>query len=60
MTRSWMVAVGILLIFGCADVSQNNQIAGGCSESSEPVGENEYVSPSPSPSPSDTTAPTIS
>ena len=62
MTRSWMVAVGILLIFGCADVSQNNQIAGGCSESLEPVGENEYVSPSPSPSPSpsDTTAPTIS
>ena len=51
-----MVAVGILLIFGCADVSQNNQIAGGGSESSEPVGENEYVSPSPS----DTTAPTIS
>ena len=60
MIRSWIVALGILLIFGCADVPQDKQFAAGCSESSDSGGENVYLPPSPSPSTPDTTAPTVS
>tara|TARA_A100001015_G_scaffold8131_1_gene10003 strand:+ start:273 stop:734 length:462 start_codon:yes stop_codon:yes gene_type:complete len=47
-----------MLVFGCADVSKENQLQTGCSESSESTPENVYVSPAPSTP--DTTAPTIS
>ncbi len=60
MLRTLSVVLGILLIFGCADVSQESQLQTGCSGGSESTPENVYVSPSPtSPTPSDTTAPTV-
>ena len=57
MLRTLSVVLGILLIFGCADVSKESQLQTGCSGGSESTPENEYVSPSPSGP--DTTPPTI-
>ncbi len=58
MMKQMLIVIGILLIFGCADVSKENQLQTGCSGGSESTPENEYISPAPTPS--DTTAPTIS
>ena len=58
MLKQILIVLGILLVFGCADVSKENQLQTGCSEGSESTPENEYVSPAPSTP--DTTAPTIS
>ena len=57
MLKQILIVLGILLVFGCADVSKENQLQTGCSEGSEPTPANEYVSPAPSTP--DTTAPTI-
>ena len=61
MLRTLSVVFGILLIFGCADVSKESQLQTGCSGGSESTPENVYVSPAPTPTPtpSDTTAPTV-
>jgi hypothetical protein len=58
MSKQILIVLGILLVFGCADVSKENQLQTGCSESSESTPANEYVSPAPSTP--DTKAPTIS
>mgnify|MGYP002214510641 CR=1 FL=1 len=58
MSKQILIVLGIMLVFGCADVSKENQLQTGCSESSESTPENVYVSPAPSTP--DTTAPTIS
>ena len=49
--QQMLIVLGILLVFGCADVSKENQLQTGCSEGSESTPANEYVSPSPTPSP---------
>jgi alpha-tubulin suppressor-like RCC1 family protein len=41
-------------VFGCADVSKENQLQTGCSEGSESTPENQYVSPAPAPTPEPT------
>jgi hypothetical protein len=51
MSKQILIVLGILLIFGCADVSKENQLQTGCSEGSESTPENEYVSPAPNPAP---------
>ena len=51
MLRTLSVVLGILLIFGCADVSKENQFQTGCSEGSESTPENVYVPPAPAPAP---------
>ena len=56
MLRTLSVVLGILLIFGCADTPQENQLAAGCSEGSESPSENVYVSPAPTPAPTPTVA----
>ena len=55
MLKQALIALGILTVFACADVPTSNEqfITGGCSEGSDSVGENQYLTP-------DTTAPTIS
>ena len=58
MSKQILIVLGIMLVFGCADVSKENQLQTVCSESSESTPENVYVSPAPSTP--DTTAPTIS
>ena len=49
MLRTLSVVLGILLIFGCADVSKENQLQTGCSGDSESTPENVYVPPAPTP-----------
>ena len=51
MLRTFSVVFGILLIFGCADVSKESQLQTGCSGGSESTPENEYVAPEPTPTP---------
>ena len=51
MSKQILIVLGILLIFGCADVSKENQLQTGCSEGSESTPENVYVSPAPTPAP---------
>ena len=46
-----LIVLGILLVFGCADVSKENQLQTGCSEGSESTPDNQYVSPAPTPAP---------
>ena len=50
-----LIVLGILLVFGCADVPDRNKqfITGGCTEGSGSASENQYVTP-------DNNAPTIS
>ena len=57
MSKQILIVLGILLVFGCADVSKENQLQTGCSEGSESTPANEYVSPAPAPAP--TPAPTV-
>ena len=54
MSKQILIVLGILLVFGCADVSKENQLQTGCSEGSESTPENEYVSPAPTPAPAPT------
>ena len=50
MGKQALVILGILLILGCADKPQGKQYQSGCSEGSNSVPENEFVSPEvPSP-----------
>ena len=56
MLRTLSVVLGILLIFGCADVSKESQLQTGCSGDSESPSENVYVSPAPTPAPTPTVA----
>jgi hypothetical protein len=51
MSKQILIVLGILLIWGCADVSKENQFQTGCSESSESTPENVYVPPAPAPAP---------
>ena len=51
MSKLILIVLGILLIWGCADVSKENQFQTGCSESSESTPENVYVPPAPAPAP---------
>ena len=51
MLKQILIVLGILLVFGCADVSKENQLQTGCSEGSESTPANEYVSPTPTPTP---------
>lgn len=51
MWKQLLIIIGILLMLGCADEQQGKQYQAGCSESSESVPENEYVSPAPVPKP---------
>ena len=51
MMKQILIVLGILWIFGCADVSKESQFQTGCSEGSESTPENEYVSPAPTPTP---------
>ena len=51
MSKQILIVLGILLIFGCADVSKENQLQTGCSEGSESTPENVYVAPAPNPAP---------
>ncbi len=51
MLRTLSVVLGILLIFGCADVSKESQLQTGCSGDSESTPENVYVPPAPTPTP---------
>jgi alpha-tubulin suppressor-like RCC1 family protein len=47
MLKQALIVLGILLAFGCADVpDENKQLAScGCSDCSDPVPENQYVTP---------------
>ena len=47
MSKQILIVLGILLVFGCADVSKENQLQTGCSEGSESTPENVYVAPAP-------------
>ena len=58
MLRTLSVVLGILLIFGCADVSKESQLQTGCSGGAESTPENEYVSPAPTPTPTAAPYPT--
>jgi hypothetical protein len=59
MSKQILIVLGILLVFGCADVSKEDQLQTGCSGGSESTPENEYVSPAPTPAPTPTdTTPT--
>ena len=50
MRQQVLVVLGILLILGCADEPQGKQYQSGCSEGSNSIPENEFVSPeAPSP-----------
>jgi alpha-tubulin suppressor-like RCC1 family protein len=51
MSKQILIVLGILLIFGCADVSKENQLQTGCSGDSESTPENVYVAPAPTPAP---------
>ncbi len=51
MLRTLSVVLGILLIFGCADVSKESQLQTGCSGGAESTPENVYVPPAPTPTP---------
>ena len=48
MLKQILIVLGILLVFGCADVSKENQLQTGCSGDSESTPENVYVPPAPS------------
>ena len=52
MSKQILIVLGILLVFGCADVSKENQLQTGCSGDSESTPENVYVAPAPTPAPS--------
>jgi hypothetical protein len=54
MSKQILIVLGILLVFGCADVSKENQLQTGCSEGSESTPENVYVAPAPNPAPTPT------
>ena len=54
MLKQIIIVLGILLVFGCADVSKENQLQTGCSEGSESTPENVYVPPAPTPTPAPT------
>ena len=54
MSKQILIVLGILLIFGCADVSKENQFQTGCSGDSESTPENVYVPPAPTPTPAPT------
>ncbi len=45
MRQQVLVVLGILLILGCADEPQGKQYQSGCSEGSNSIPENEFVSP---------------
>ena len=49
MSKQILIVLGILLVFGCADVSKENQLQTGCSGDSESTPENVYVAPAPIP-----------
>jgi hypothetical protein len=51
MSKQILIVLGILLIWGCADVSKENQFQTGCSGDSESTPENVYVPPAPAPAP---------
>tara|TARA_E500000178_G_scaffold214059_1_gene211397 strand:+ start:70 stop:753 length:684 start_codon:yes stop_codon:yes gene_type:complete len=51
MSKQILIVLGILLIFGCADVSKEDQFQTGCSGDSESTPENVYVAPAPTPAP---------
>jgi hypothetical protein len=53
---SWSLALGILLILGCANEPQGQQYQSGCSEGSNSIPENEFVSPA-APSPDEELSP---
>lgn len=45
MLKQILIVLGILLIFGCANVSKENQLQTNCAGGAEPTPENEYVAP---------------
>ena len=56
MRQQVLVVLGILLILGCADEPQGKQYQSGCSEGSNSIPENEFVSPA-APSPDEELSP---
>ncbi|MEK9763935.1 MAG: hypothetical protein VW729_14745, partial [Deltaproteobacteria bacterium] len=54
MWKQTLTVVGILLLLGCADEQQGEQYQAGCSEGSDSVPANQYISPAPA-----NTAPTF-
>ena len=52
MSKQILIVLGILLIWGCADDSKNNQLSSGCSEESLPsYGGGVTTTPAPEPEP---------
>ncbi len=51
MLKQILIVLGILLVFGCADVPDSNKqfITGGCTEGSGSASENQYVTPDNNP-----------
>ena len=49
MVKQAFITFGVLLAFGCANAPDKNKqlIKGGCSESPDPISENQYVPKSP-------------